>query len=78
VARLQQVRSLKQLGFGLEQIREYLSRADYDPRHAVEMHLGTVRGQAAELKRLESRLSARPWLIPRNLGGFRALAVNHV
>jgi DNA-binding transcriptional MerR regulator len=58
VARLQQVLSLKQLGFALEQIREYLARADYDPRRVVRMHLERVRGQAAELRRLEDRLAA--------------------
>jgi len=58
VARLQQVLSLRQLGFSLEQIREYLARADYDPRRVVRMHLERVRGQAAELKRLEDRLAA--------------------
>src|SRR5205823_4164549 len=58
VARLQQVLSLRQLGFGLEQVREYLARADYDPRQVVRLHLERVRGQAAELKRLEDRLAA--------------------
>src|SRR6516225_5345757 len=52
VARLQQVLSLKLLGFGLEQIREYLSRSDYDPRQVVRLHLERVRGQAHELRRL--------------------------
>jgi DNA-binding transcriptional MerR regulator len=55
---LQQVLSLKQLGFGLEQIREYLARADYDPRQVVRLHLARIRGQATELKRLEDRLTA--------------------
>lgn len=58
VARLQQIASLKQLGFALEQIREYLARSDYDPRQVVRLHLARVRGQAAELKRLEDRLAA--------------------
>jgi MerR family transcriptional regulator, thiopeptide resistance regulator len=58
VARLQQILSLKLLDFGLEQIREYLARADYDPRQVVRLHLARVRGQAAELKRLEDRLAA--------------------
>jgi MerR family transcriptional regulator, thiopeptide resistance regulator len=58
VGRLQQILSLKLLGFGLEQIREYLARADYDPRQVVRLHLARVRGQAAELKRLEDRLAA--------------------
>jgi DNA-binding transcriptional MerR regulator len=58
VARLQQVLSLKQLGFALEQIREYLTRADYDPRQVVRLHLAQIRGQAADLQRLEDRLAA--------------------
>jgi DNA-binding transcriptional MerR regulator len=58
VARLQQILSLKQLGFGLEQIREYLARDDYDPRRVVRLHLERVRGQADELQRLADRLAA--------------------
>jgi DNA-binding transcriptional MerR regulator len=58
VARLQQVLSLRQLGFALEQIREYLARDDYDPRQVVRLHLARVREQALELKRLEDRLAA--------------------
>jgi DNA-binding transcriptional MerR regulator len=58
VARLQQIASLKMLGFGLEQIREYLSRDDYDPRQVVRLHLERVRGQADELRRLADRLAA--------------------
>ena len=58
VARLQQIVSLKQLGFTLEQVGDYLDRADYDPRRVVRMHLERVRGQAAELNRLEHRLAA--------------------
>jgi DNA-binding transcriptional MerR regulator len=58
VARLQQIRSLKMLGFGLEQIREYLSRGDYDPRRVVRLHLERIRGQADELRGLAERLAA--------------------
>jgi DNA-binding transcriptional MerR regulator len=58
LARLQQILSLKQLGFALEQIREYLARADYDPRQVVRLHLAKVRSRAADLKRLEDRLAA--------------------
>jgi DNA-binding transcriptional MerR regulator len=57
VARLQQILSLKLLGFGLEQIREYLSRDDYDPRRVVRLHLERVRGQAEQLRRLGERLA---------------------
>lgn len=58
LARLQQIQSLKQLGFGLEEVREYLSRADYDPRRVVRLHLARVRGQADELRKLADRLAA--------------------
>src|ERR1043165_8711269 len=57
VARLQQVLSLKQLGFSLEEVRDYLSRADYDPRRVVRMHLERVRSQAEELRHLADRLA---------------------
>jgi DNA-binding transcriptional MerR regulator len=58
LARLQQIHSLKMLGFGLEQIREYLARRDYDPRRVVRLHLESVRGQADELRKLADRLAA--------------------
>lgn len=58
LARLQQITSLKLLGFSLDQIRDYLARSDYDPRQVVRLHLDRIRSQAAELKRLEGRLTA--------------------
>lgn len=58
VARLQQVVSLRQLGLSLDEVRAYLDRDDVDPRAIVRRHLAHVRGQAAELKRLEARLEA--------------------
>src|SRR5262245_46012413 len=58
VARLQQILSLKMLGFSLEQIGEYLSRKDYDPQRVVKLHLERIRGQAEELKKLTDRLEA--------------------
>lgn len=58
VARLQQILSLKMLGFSLEQIAEYLSRDDYDPRQVVRLHLASVRDRAEELRRLADRLAA--------------------
>jgi DNA-binding transcriptional MerR regulator len=58
VARLHQIVCLKQLGFSLEQVREYMTRADYDPREVVRLHLAEVRRRAAELKDLGDRLQA--------------------
>ncbi|MBA4066005.1 MAG: MerR family transcriptional regulator [Isosphaera sp.] len=58
VARLHQIVCLRQLGFGLEQVREYLSRAGYDPREVVRLHLADVRRRAAELADLGRRLES--------------------
>lgn len=58
VARLHQIICLKQLGFSLEQVKEYMTRADYDPRAVVRLHLEKVRQQAAELAELGDRLEA--------------------
>lgn len=58
VTRLHQILCLKQLGFSLEQVKEYMTRADYDPRTVVRLHLESVRRQAAELAELGHRLEA--------------------
>jgi MerR family transcriptional regulator, thiopeptide resistance regulator len=58
LARLHQVLCLKQLGFGLEQIKAYMTRANYDPRQVVRLHLEDVRRKATELLSLGERLQA--------------------
>ena len=58
VARLQQIVSLKALGFSLDQVRDYLARGDFDPREIVQLHREWVQRQADDLKRLADRLSA--------------------
>jgi DNA-binding transcriptional MerR regulator len=58
VERLHQILCLKQLGFALEQVKEYMTRADYDPREVVRLHLANVRQQAAKLAALGDRLEA--------------------
>jgi MerR family transcriptional regulator, thiopeptide resistance regulator len=58
VTRLHQILCLKQLGFSLEQVKEYMTRADYDPREVVRLHLAKVRQQAAELAELGDRLES--------------------
>jgi DNA-binding transcriptional MerR regulator len=58
VERLHQILCLKQLGFGLEQVKEYMTRADYDPREVVRLHLAKVRQQASELAALGDRLES--------------------
>ncbi len=39
VLHLQQIRSLRALGFGLEQIREFLEKPDFSVREAIELHV---------------------------------------
>lgn len=56
VARLQQVTSLRQLGFALEQIRDLLDRRGLSPREIVEMHLARVREQISVQRALCVRL----------------------
>ncbi|MDY3559427.1 MerR family transcriptional regulator [Gemmata sp. JC673] len=58
VTRLHQILCLKQLGFSLEQVREYMTRDAYDPREVVRLHLANVRRRAAELDRLGDRLQS--------------------
>ncbi len=56
VARLQQIMSLRQLGFSLEQIRDCLGRGDVSPVRVIEMHLDGVRKQIALQHALCDRL----------------------
>jgi MerR family transcriptional regulator, thiopeptide resistance regulator len=65
VARLHQIICLKQLGFGLEQIKEYMTRADYDPRQVVRLHLEKIRQQAAELAELGDRIQGLAAILDR-------------
>ena len=65
LARLHQILCLRQLGFGLEQIREYMSRGDYDPREVVRLHLAEVRRKAAELAELGDRIQGLYALLDR-------------
>src|SRR5580704_2908943 len=58
VACLHQIICLKQLGFSLDQVKEYMTGADYDPREVVRLHLVKVRQQAVELAELGNRLEA--------------------
>jgi DNA-binding transcriptional MerR regulator len=58
VARLQQIKSLRQLGFSLEQIRDCLNGPDFSPLRLVESHLAHLREQVALRQRLCARLEA--------------------
>lgn len=56
VARLQQIQSLRRLGFGLDEIREMLDRPEFSPARIVELHLERVREQIRLQQRLCERL----------------------
>jgi DNA-binding transcriptional MerR regulator len=56
VARLQQVTSLRELGFPLEEIRGMLDRRGISPRETIALHLERLRGQIELQRRLCERL----------------------
>lgn len=56
VARLQQIKSLRSLGFSLDEIRGCLKNPDFAPQRVVELHLALVREQIELQQRLRDRL----------------------
>src|SRR5205085_4353364 len=58
VARLQQVRSLRQLGFSLEEVRACLDRSGFSPLEVIRLHLGRLREQIELQRQLCGRLEA--------------------
>lgn len=58
IARLQQITSLRQLGFSLGEIREWLGRPGFSPLRVVELHLARLGEQIAAQQRLRARLEA--------------------
>jgi DNA-binding transcriptional MerR regulator len=56
VARLQQVLSLRQLGFSLDEIRECLDRPDFSPLEVIGLHIGRLREQIEAQRKLCERL----------------------
>src|SRR5689334_2659968 len=58
VARLQQIKSLRQLGLSLEEVRDCLERGDFSPLDLIERHLARLREQMELQRRLCERLEA--------------------
>jgi DNA-binding transcriptional MerR regulator len=56
--RLQQILSLRQLGFALEEVRACLDRADFSPVSLIETHLARLRQQMEVQRRLCERLES--------------------
>src|SRR5580765_1430935 len=58
VARLQQVLSLRQLGFSLDEVRDCLDRPGFSPLEVVDLHVARLRGQLESVQKLCGRLEA--------------------
>lgn len=58
IVRLQQIVSLRQLGFSLEEIRECLARPGFSPQRVIDLHLERLREQIEAQLRLCERLEA--------------------
>jgi DNA-binding transcriptional MerR regulator len=58
VARLQQILSLRQVGFALEQIRDCLDRPGFSPLEVIRLHVERLRDRIALEQRLCERLEA--------------------
>src|SRR5437762_852408 len=58
VARLQQVLSLRQLGFGLEEVRHCLDRPGFSPLEVIGLHVARLREQIELQRGLCERLEA--------------------
>jgi DNA-binding transcriptional MerR regulator len=58
VARLQQVVSLRQLGFSLDEIRNCLERSGFSPLEVIRLHAARLREQIHQERQLCERLDA--------------------
>ena len=58
IVRLQQILSLRQLGFSLSEIRECLASPDYALPQVIDLHLARLQEQMALSRTLHTRLSA--------------------
>jgi len=58
IARLQQVVSLRQLGFSLEEVRDCLNRPGFSPLEVIDLHLARLREQIQLQRKLCERLEA--------------------
>jgi DNA-binding transcriptional MerR regulator len=63
VARLQQIRSLRALGFSLEEARDFLKRPEVTPDRVLQLHIAHLKEQIAAQQSLADRLEqvARRW-----------------
>lgn len=58
VVRLQQVLSLRQMGFSLDRIRDLLDRRGMEPRRVIELHIERLRESVASQQQLIAKLES--------------------
>jgi DNA-binding transcriptional MerR regulator len=58
VARLQQILSLRQLGFSLEEVRDCLDRPGFSPLEVIDLHVARLVEQIQRQQQLRERLGA--------------------
>jgi DNA-binding transcriptional MerR regulator len=58
LGRLQQIRSLRQLGFSLDEIRACLGERKFSPQQVISLHLGRLDQEIALQQRLRARLES--------------------
>jgi DNA-binding transcriptional MerR regulator len=63
VARLQQILSLRQLGFSLDEIRACLDRPGFSPLEVIDLHLARLRDQIRLQQKLCDRLESLALLL---------------
>ena len=58
ISRLQQIASLRQLGFSLDEIRACLARPEFSLQHTLQLHLARLREQIEAQRELHRQLTA--------------------
>lgn len=58
IVRLQQIVSLRQIGFSLDQVRDCLDQDEFSPHHVVQLHLTQLKAQMQLQQQLYTRLEA--------------------
>ncbi|MBD1865540.1 MULTISPECIES: MerR family transcriptional regulator [Trichocoleus] len=71
ILRLQQIVSLRQIGFTLEQIRACLDQCEFSPHRVVQMHLAQLQEQIA----LQQQLCVRLEAISKRLQSTEAISI---
>jgi DNA-binding transcriptional MerR regulator len=71
IIRLQQIKSLRQLGFSLEETRDCFDRPDFSPQRVIELHLSLLR----EEMKLQRKLIDRLQMLLGSLRSMRAVSV---